>query len=322
MKALPGAGRGSTVPSGPMMPERERPDFLIIGAAKSGTSALYNQLAAHPEIFMTPVKEPNFFALKNLDVDFQGPGDADTVNRRSVTTAEAYRRLFSRRSDERVAGEASTLYLYNPRAPGEIRRFHPGIKLIAVLRNPVERAFSSYRHLVRDGRETETFSGGLAAEESRIAAGWSHIWHYTRVGFYARQLRRYRKEFPADQLAVFTYDRFCERPEEVLREIFELLGVDPDFVPDTTRRYNVSGRPRFHLLHRLVIGQNPLKSLLRPLVPRSVRSRIVTATQSWNVLPDEERIPSEIRRRLEALFEDQIDEIESELGLDLGHWRS
>jgi hypothetical protein len=305
-----------------MPPVKERPDFLVIGAAKSGTSALYNQLAAHPEIFMSPIKEPNFFALSNGGADFKGPGDADTINRRSVTTLEAYRRLFSRRGSERMAGEASTLYLYSPRAPAEIRRFHPGIKLIAVLRNPVDRAFSSYRHLVRDGRETETFAGGLAAEETRIAAGWSHIWHYTKVGLYAQQLRRYREMFSADQLAVFTYDRFCERPETVLREIFELLGVDPGFVPDTTRRYNVSGRPRFHFLHRLVIEQNPLKSLMRPLIPRSVRSRVVTATQSWNVVTERPRIPSEIRKTLEELYEDQIGEIEAEFGLDLAQWRS
>lgn len=301
---------------------KESPDFLVIGAAKSGTSALYYQLAAHPEIFMSPVKEPNFFALRNLGANFKGPGDGDTINRRSVTTPEDYQRLFSRRAGERVAGEASTLYLYSPQAPAEIRRLHPGMKLIAVLRNPVDRAFSSYRHLVRDGRETETFAGGLAAEESRIAAGWSHIWHYTKVGFYGRQLLRYREMFPAEQLAVFTYDRFCERPQAVLREIFELLGVDPGFVPDTARRYNVSGRPRSPFLYRLVIGQNPLKSLLRPLVPRAVRSRIVAATQSWNVVPEDQRIPPEIRGRLERLFEGQIDEIETEFGLDLANWRS
>jgi len=300
---------------------RTRPDFLVIGAAKSGTSALYNQLAAHPQVFMSPVKEPNFFALRHRGADFQGPSDADTINRRSVADPEEYRKLFSRAADERASGEASTLYLYSPAAAAEIRRFNPAMKLIALLRNPVERAFSSYRHLVRDGRETESFAGGLDAEEDRIAAGWSHIWHYTRAGFYAQQLERFREAFPDDQLAVFTYDSFSAQPETVLREIFAFLGVDPEVLPDTSRRYNVSGRPRFGLLHRLVIQQNPLKSMLRPFIPRALRKRVVTATQSWNVVADAPQIEPAVRDRLNALFADEIDRLESDLGLDLAAWR-
>lgn len=298
------------------------PNFLVIGAAKSGTSALYNQLASHPEIFMSALKEPNFFAFVDCGAHFTGPNDADTINRRSVTDPGAYRALFARATGEQAIGEASTSSLYSPTAPEAIRRFNPEMKLIALLRNPVDRAFSSYRHLVRDGRETETFAGGLAAEDERIAAGWSHIWHYTEAGFYAPQLRRYKELFPPDQLAIFTYDRFSTEPEAVLREIFTFLGVDPEILPDTSRRYNVSGKPRFGLLHKLVIGKNPLKSMARPLIPRAVRRRVVSLTQSWNVIPEAPRMEPEIHARLHALFEGQIDELESEYGLDLSPWRA
>ena len=298
-----------------------RPDFLLIGAAKSGTSALYSHLAGHPEIFMSPVKEPNYFALEGLPASFRGPVDDDTINRRSVCELGEYLRLFRDAGDAAAVGEASTLYLYSPVAAEAIARFEPRMKILAMLRNPVDRAFSSYRHLVRDGVEKEPFAIGLEREEARISAGWSHIWHYTHAGLYARQIARFTERFPTEQIRVFTYDRFQADPEGVLAEIFGFLGVDPGHRADTSRRYNVSGRPRSKLFHRLVIGKNPIKAALRPVVPRAVRWWLVKAAQSWNVAPERAAMDPEIRARLAAGFADDVEELVSRLGLDLDAWK-
>lgn len=297
-----------------------RPDFLLIGAAKSGTSALYNQLASHPEIYMAPIKEPNYFALEGRPASFRAPGDDDTINRRSVADRDAYLALFNGAGDAAAAGEASTSYLYTKVAPASIHRFDPEMKLVAMLRDPVDRALSSYRHLVRDGWETESFEGGLVREEERIADGWSHIWHYASAGHYAKQLKRYTALFPASRLRVFVYERFLREPEVVLREIFQFLGVDPHHRPNTSRRYNVSGEPRSRLFHRLVIGDNLLKRTFRPLVPRWLRSRVVTAVQSWNVAPGEVHMEEATRELLADRFAGDMEALERCHCLDLSDW--
>ena len=118
------------------------PNFLIIGAMKSGTTALYYYLEQHPDIYMSPVKEPNFFSSHKQE------NAADTVTEFGI-----YRQLFSGGSGKKAIGEASHSYLYEPGAAAEIRRYIPEAKLIAILRNPIERAYSHFLHMVRSGTE-------------------------------------------------------------------------------------------------------------------------------------------------------------------------
>ena len=115
------------------------PDFLIVGAAKSGTTSLYHFLGQHPDIFMSAVKELGFFALKN-DVQFNGPGDMNAIGCCSVNTLEAYSALFAEARGGVAAGESSNMYLYSQEAPHAIKAAIPNVKLIAILRDPVERA--------------------------------------------------------------------------------------------------------------------------------------------------------------------------------------
>lgn len=215
------------------------PNFLIIGAAKAGTTSLYRYLDQHPQIYMSPIKEPNFFALEGQPLDFCGPGDAQYIRRFSVTDPDAYEALFAGVRDEVAVGEASALYLYSPAAPVNICHYAPQMKLIAILRHPVERAYSAFLHLLRDEREPLTdFSCALGAEETRVRRGWEHIWHYRRMGFYAEQLWRYYRHFGRDQIRVYRYEELRDEPERLTADIFEFLGVDPSFTPDMSVRHN------------------------------------------------------------------------------------
>ena len=183
------------------------PNFLIIGAAKSGTSAIYHYLKQHPQIYMSPIKEPYFFAFEGEKLNFQGPGL--TINESSIKEIESYRNLFQGVSDEVAIGEASTLYLYIPKAPTLIKQYVPNIKLIAILRNPVDRAYSSFMHLIRDQQEPITdFAQALKAEESRIQNNWGFLWRYQDIGFYSVQLKRYFEKFDRSQIKVYLYDYF------------------------------------------------------------------------------------------------------------------
>ena len=114
------------------------PNFLIIGSQKAGTTALYHYLKQHPQIFLSKIKEPCFFAFEGEELDLRSPTGAPVyMNRTAVTTVESYRRLFDTVTDEKAVGEASPIYIICPKAAKRIYHYIPHVRLIAVLRNPV-----------------------------------------------------------------------------------------------------------------------------------------------------------------------------------------
>jgi hypothetical protein len=296
------------------------PNFLLIGAAKAGTSSVFAYLGQHPEIFVSPAKEPNYFALAGQRVSFAGPGDT-IVNQASITDERRYRALFRGAYGARAVGEASTLYLYDPGAAAAIRRDVPDVRVIAILRDPVERAYSSFLHMRRDGRETvASFEEALDLEESRIDQQWEHLWHYARLGRYHEQLQRYFALFPREQLRVWLYDDLEANPREVLREVFGFLGVDPAFEPDMSIRHKVAGTPRSKALHAVLTRPNPAKSFAKRLLPASVRSRVYGALMHQNVKEHREVMRAETRQRLQNLFRGDVERLSVLLERDLSAW--
>lgn len=296
------------------------PNFLIIGAAKSGTTSLYRYLQQHPQIYMN-VKEPSFFALEGQEVRYAGPGDQDGFVRKVVITLDDYEALFQGVTDEVAYGEASVLYLYSPEAAKRIQHYIPGVKLIAILRNPVDRAFSSYLHLRRDGREPITnFSQALLAEDERIARNWQHQWHYTQLGYYYIQLKRYFDLFPSEQIAIYTYEEFKSSPAKMLQAIFQFIGVNSDFMPDISMKYNVSGAPKSSALQEFLTKPNIIRNALRPFIPQEVRHRFGTKIRAWNVTTDKPELSFETRKYLLNLYKKDILQLESLIKRDLSHW--
>src|SRR5688572_27472269 len=127
------------------------PDFLVVGAAKAGTISLYHYLAQHPDVFMSPVNECNFFALEtaNWDREYLGPVDRFYIDQHCVRNLDAYHRLFEAARAGSVIGECSPLYLFSDVAPARIHAHIPNAKIIVILRQPIDRAFSNYQHLRR-----------------------------------------------------------------------------------------------------------------------------------------------------------------------------
>ena len=308
------------------MSDPRMPNFLIIGAQKAGTTALYQQLKQHPDVFMSPVKEPHFFAFEGRDLDFRGPRDRETLGHMVVSDEGAYRGLFADAGDEKARGEASAMYLYMPEAVGGIGRHAPDARLVAILRNPADRAYSSFLHMIRDGREPiPDFGRALAAEEERIKGKWSPIWHYRRMGFYYEQISRYHETFGSERLRVYLYEDLEGDPEGVLRDIYGFVGIDPSFVPDVSSRYNVSGIPknkRLHALHRFLLRPNPVKVALKPFFPKKLRRRMVES--SLNTLRNRNLVkppfPEEVRRDLIEGYREDILKLETLIGRDLSGW--
>lgn len=293
-----------------------RPNFFIIGAAKCGTTALYEYLRQHPAVFMSAVKEPHYFAFAGEKLAYRGPGV--TINSSSVTELSEYEKLFAEAGGAAALGEASALYLFLPAVAERLREYAPAARLIVILRQPAERAFSAYMHLRRDGREPLSFADALRAEPERVRDNWGFLWRYRALGYYAAQLRRYYAVFPREQLRVYLHDDFRADAPAMMRDIFTFLGVDAAFVPDMSRRHNVSGIPRQRWLHNLMHGANPLKTIIKPFVPQTWRDQTRRRVTQQNLV--RQTLPDDVRRALTHDFRADILELQELLGRDLSHW--
>ena len=294
------------------------PDFLIIGAPRSGTTSLYNYLRQHPRIFMSPQKEARFFAHEHREADYQGPADAYAYNRKVIGDADAYRELFEGRTSDQLAGEASPVYLYrSEQAAPRIHHHVPEAKLIANFRNPVERAYSDFLNMVRLGWEPiHDFERALADEERRIDAHWSPFYRYRAKGFYADRLQAYFDYFDREQMRFFLFREFQEEPSSVVREAFAFLDVDPEVPIDTQSQHNRSGLPRSQLLHRL---------LTHPVAEWTMRGplrRIRTTLRDWNTAYEKPPMDPAVRKDLEDGYREDVRKLEALIDRDLSHWLS
>ena len=295
------------------------PDFLVIGAARAGTTALHAYLRQHPQIFMPELKEPNFFAYEGQTLACRGPG-ADYINN-SLTRLEDYRALFAPAPEGAVKGEASPLYLYAPEAPANIARHLPGARLVAILRNPVEQAFSHFLYATKQAIEPEPdFARALMLEEERLAAGWQPLFGYSRFPRYAEQLARYFERFPRERIFIRLYEDFTDDPETLMADLFAFLGVDPAFRPDMSRRLNAGGIPRNKALQDFLMKPNPITGAIGLVVPRKLRWAIRDAIAARNVKPPE-RMPDAARAILRQRLGREIERLEEMLGRDLSAWR-
>jgi hypothetical protein len=224
------------------------PDFLVIGAPKSGTTALHAALARHPDLFLSAVKEPKFFLTDGPPPARGGPGDVQTY-REHVWRRADYEALFDPAPAGALRGESTPFYLYDRDAQRRIKALVPEARLIALIRDPVERAHSNWTHLWSAGREpVGDFLRACAEEDRRVAAGWSAFWHYLRLGRYGEQLDHLFGLFGREQVMVIRYRRLLDHPPQVLDEICAFLGVRQGIITEIPKE-NVTAHPDPSVAH-------------------------------------------------------------------------
>ncbi len=301
------------------------PNFLVIGAAKSGTTSLLSYLGQHPDVFVSRSKEPNYFALAGLDTPPVGPAPPDILQNMlynwSRTEFADYLALFDQAGQARAVGEGSVRYLYFDDAAVRIQQTIPDVRLVAILRDPVARLYSHYNMNRQIQLEPLDLSAALEAEDERVANGWGWDWHYRRVGFYGAQIQRYLDLFPREQLAVFLYDDFVTNPQKVFSEICRHVGVDPAFQPDMSRRGMVTTLPRNLWLDRQLNWPSRLQSnLLKPPLRRITRP-VQRRINRWNSLPVPDLDPA-LRRQISGLFRDDLSQLSDLLDQSIPWYRN
>jgi hypothetical protein len=293
---------------------RARPTFIVIGAAKAGTTALYWYLSEHPQVHMSPLKETNFFAFGLDDSGHLLYGDPD-LHRFPIRDEDSYLELFSEAGDSTAIGEASPIYLECPQAAGRIAAALPDVKIVCGLRNPVDRAYSDYQMYLRSrGRDLD------AGETLTADAAWAQPdSHWMRIGRYHEMLSRYLTVFRRDQVHVYLFEEMKRQPLEVVQSLYHFLGVDPAFRPDLETPHNVGGLPARRGLEKALTNKR-LRSLVEPLVPQTA-ANMIRRVRTSNLRPAPP-LPTEMRALMLEIFREEIARTETLLDMDLTEWLS
>jgi hypothetical protein len=302
------------------------PDFLVIGTPKGGTTALHAALVAHPQLWLSTVKEPKFFLCdgaappRSLQ---RGPGDAHSA-REWVWRQSDYLRLFAGAPSGTLTGEATPFYLYDFAAQRRIAEAVPQARLIAVIRDPVDRAYSNWSHLRSDGLEPEAdFTKALELEDERVARGYAPFWHYTRLGRYGEQLQHLYTLFPREQVLLLRYRQLAEQPDRTLATVCDFLGVPHHPAarskPDNVHPYVRPGR-RTIVLGATIRAGAALGAFAPPQLWRRVEAPLRSALHSGGGARP--ALTVEQRRAALARLLDDIALLEDVTGESFGDWRA
>jgi hypothetical protein len=295
------------------------PNFLIVGAAKCGTSSLHNYLNQHPDVFMPSyneqgmkVKEPRFL-IKDLVKDRLHNG---------VWSLEEYKSLFNEVKNEISIGESTVLYLfYYDHAIHNIKKYlGKNVKIIIMLRNPTDRAYSAFQHVARGLKEQNSFEEALKIENGRMnkESSLTPMVMYKEMGLYHDMVKAYKENFK--NVHIVFYEDFRDDTEVEIKRIFKFLGLSLSVNIDFVSRHNVGGkRWKNEKMKHVFMKNNPLKSALKKAIPKSLRKGVrdtLISASTDKVAPMKENT----RIKLNEFFKDDVKKLSDLLNRDLTHW--
>jgi hypothetical protein len=262
------------------------PNFFIVGAPKAGTTSLYHYLDQHPDIYMSPLKEPSHFSLEVRPENFEpalqpqarrdeeavrnylaGPLDQKRFSG-IVRNYDDYLRLFAAAREQTAIGEASVCYLWSKTAPDAIASRLPHARIIIILRDPADRAFSQYLHNVSDGVVSSTFREHIDASLHRAGDAFGVLHPMLEFGLYADQVQRYLDAFQRERVGIWLYED-TRRPT-FLAEVLQFLQVDPTFTLDTSTRHLQPQLPRMTGISQ-TLRRNGIWNKIKNLTPAPIK---------------------------------------------------
>ncbi|SHO81450.1 Sulfotransferase [hydrothermal vent metagenome] len=293
-----------------------KPNFLIVGVARCGTTSIYHYLNQHPQVAMAKKKEPKYFSSINISFPHNGVGDK-SVDSVVIRDRDEYFNLFKKFDKFRAIGEASSDYLYFHKEVIESIKEELGdVKIIISIRNPIDRAYSAYNNLLRDGREKLSFRDGLDREESRIEDNWDWMWAYKKGGLYSNAIKDFQDNFSNVKIVLF--DELNNNSNGIMSDIFDFLEVDNSIKVDTNTKYSHSGKAKSPIIKYISNRDNKLAFLIRKiimgLVPRSLLESVAKRVLSKDDMNMEDR------EYLREYFREDIEATSRLIGRDLSHW--
>ncbi len=295
------------------------PNFFVIGAQRAGSTSMWRYLRAHPEIFMSELKEPGFMCFDGGTPVFSHVGDENFYDQ-IVTDESDYLALFDDGASARYRGESSSFYLYFDSAQAAIAARAPDAKLLIVLRDPIERVWSSHRYLRRLGGEPIVDLGAaLDAEQTRIDEHWEPLFHYVTASRYSEQLERLYEKFDRSQVHIAVLERLEHDANSEMRSVFGWLGIDEDADVGAEVVHNAAGSSRVPGLDK-VLSPGFLPSGFADRIPRGLKDRAVKIREKARVT-EHDPIPAELRERLMAELESERSRLPNLVDFDpADHW--
>jgi len=307
------------------------PNFFIVGAAKSGTTSLYEYLKQHPEVYMAPIKETHHFSTdidntkfranyrRSLNKDLSKFLESDMEEgmfHAFVKDWSEYCKLFKKVNGEKAIGEVTNSYLYSHEAAKNIFEKFPQAKIVIMLRNPVDRAFSHYLMDLRIGYETEDFMTALKKDMTRSLKGWGISNLYVEAGMYSEQVNRYIEIFPESQRRIYVFDDFAKNPEATMKDLFRFVGVTELTDIDFSKKYNHSFIPKNKIIGKLN-NMKRTKDWLKSLLPTSVKGKFKRTFYTDKDLP---KLKLEERKFLQNIFQEDVMKLSQLVKRDLSYW--
>jgi hypothetical protein len=293
--------------------EEARPNFLIVGAAKAGTSSLYHWLGQHPEVFMPKIKEPTYF-----------------VDHYRFSSWDKYLALFQPGRGYKAIGEASTGYLSSPESPSWIREKLEGVKIIILLRNPVERSLSLYGWMVKAGFEwLPTFERALREEDKRFSDNGFRVknphffWNYMyfRSGLYHAQVERFMDCFGPERVRVYFFEDLVNSPGQVYKDVCDYLSISGAFQPDFSPK-NSGKTPRYIKAQAILRRLKKSSDILPVRCRNAVRQQISSLMRMNAERGYKQKLSPGLRESLENAYREDITNLSHLLRKDLSHWVS
>lgn len=302
------------------------PNTFLIGAPKCGTTTVDAYLRLHPEVYMSPIKEPNYYAsdinidnftefyrrnnTRDLDAYFNAP-TLETIHIDFVRSRDQYLKLFESGKGFKCVGEASTSYMYSTVAAEQVSKHHPNAKIIVCLRDPVERLKSHLRMALQLGYISKVDDQLLASDLKAHPSGWGASHLFVELGLFGNQLERWYSRFPKENILIIQFDDLRDRQEKVWSDICAFLNVSI-FAPDNIQRENVSQIPRYPLANKVLRKFSGLKNRL----PAGVKNAVVR----W--MSDENGSLDIDESRWRAYFAKDIEHLERVTQMQFDTWKT
>ena len=281
-------------------------DFFIVGAPKAGTTSLYHYLSEHPETDMSILKEPNYFSEKSIK-------DNDLYYKSyPIKKLSRYHSLF--KNNNLIKGEASVSYLYYKDVAKSIKAYNSSARIIIMLRDPIERAFSHYLMDFRLGLINDTFEN-IIFQKSNLSNSKTYFQQYVKLGEYTNQIKRYFNEFPSEQILVVDYDDFKKKTSDVVKKVYKFLKIDINFSPELNNKHNA----RFIVNNRLLkflFSKIIIRKAMNLIFPKFIKSFI--KNQFFNNKPP--ILLSSSRLYLRQYFKKDVENLSNFLQKDYSKW--
>ncbi len=307
------------------------PNFFIVGSAKSGTTSIYNYLKQHPDIFMSPIKEthhfstdidsskfrPDYAANLNINIDSWLDGDQKKeIFHAFVKDWDKYLKLFKNSENQKAIGEVTNSYLYSKEAAKNIQSKFPEGKIIMILRNPVERAFSHFLMDLKSGLETGSFLEAFKKDMAKSNKGWGISNVYYEIGMYYEQVKRYLTVFPQEQIKIILYDDYRNDAIKTLKEICNFLNIDSNFEFEFSKEHNKAMIPKSGAV-ALMMRQKGLKAFAKKIFPKSWKNIFSKIFFTNKNLP---KLSVDDRKYLIELYKEDIQKLAQLINRDLTSW--